>query len=53
MKYAEYVIAAYAIFFLFLAWDFLAPLIRIRKAIRAAKLRSKRESSRHTSSGAS
>lgn len=51
MKYVEYVAAAYAIFFLFLAWDYLAPLIRIRKAIRSAKLRLKRESSRNTSSG--
>ena len=51
MKYAEYVAAAYAVFFLFLAWDYLAPVLRIRKAIRSAKLRAKRETSRNTPSG--
>lgn len=51
MNYLEYVVAAYAVFFLFLLWDFVAPLIRARKAIRAARLRIKRESSRQNASG--
>lgn len=51
MRYLEYVIAAYGVFFAFLAWDFAAPMIRVRKAIRAARLRIKREAARKNSSG--
>ena len=51
MKYLDYIVAAYAVFFAFLAWDLLAPLIRARKAIRAARLRIKRESSRKQPAG--
>ena len=46
MSYLGYVLGAYAVFALFLAWDFLAPrwqLARIRRAIAA---RDRREHAR-------
>ena len=42
MTYLEYVIGAYAVFALVLAWDFLAPRLQVRRELRAA-----RETRRH------
>lgn len=42
MSYAGYVTAAYALFFLFLAWDFLVPWLQVRRELRAARLRARR-----------
>lgn len=36
-QYAEYVIACYALFALMLAWGFIAPRLRIARALRAAR----------------
>ena len=42
MNYREYVIAAYALFALVLAWDFVVPKLQVRMALRAARLRASR-----------
>ncbi len=42
MSYLPYVIAAYAVFALVLAWDWLAPRLLIRRELRAARLRAAR-----------
>jgi heme exporter protein D len=49
MSYREYVIAAYGVFFLVLAWDFVAPRIEIARQLRAAKLRAARAQARPAS----
>jgi len=36
-KYAEYVIACYALFALMLVWGYLAPRLRIARELRAAR----------------
>ena len=46
MSYFGYVVAAYAVFFVVLLWDFVAPRIDIARQLRAAKLRSTRAASR-------
>jgi len=38
MSYQNYVIAAYAVFVAVLAWDYVAPRLRIRQLLRAARL---------------
>ena len=38
MSYLEYVVAAYAVFAAVLAWDFIAPRVRIAQTLRAARL---------------
>jgi heme exporter protein D len=43
MSYFEYVAAAYAVFAVVLAWDFVAPKLLLRQQLRAAKLRVARE----------
>ena len=43
MSYAGYVIAAYAVFVVVLAWDFIAPKLQLRAQLRAARLRVVRE----------
>ena len=43
MSYAGYVIAAYALFALVLAWDFVAPKLQLRAQLRAARLRAARD----------
>ena len=43
MSYFEYVVAAYAVFAVVLAWDFVAPKLQLRAQFRAAKLRATRE----------
>lgn len=51
MNYLGYVVAAYAVFFVFLLWDFLVPWLRARKIVRAARLRAIRATSRPPTSG--
>jgi heme exporter protein D len=43
MSYVEYVVAAYAVFAVVLAWDFIAPKLHLRQQLRAAKLRAARD----------
>lgn len=43
MSYFEYVVAAYAVFAIVLAWDFVAPKLQLRAQLRAARLRAMRE----------
>ena len=38
MSYLEYVVAAYAVFAAVLAWDFVAPRVRIAQTLRTARL---------------
>ena len=38
MSYAGYVLAAYLLFVAVLLWDFIAPRIRTRRLLRAARL---------------
>jgi heme exporter protein D len=56
MSYQGYVTAAYLVFAAVLLWDFIAPRIRIRQLLRAARLLAARRaaaavSSSHTSPG--
>jgi heme exporter protein D len=46
MSYRDYVIAAYAVFGIVLAWDFIAPRLDVRRQLRAARLRATRAASR-------
>jgi heme exporter protein D len=43
MSYLEYVVAAYAVFFVVMLWDFVAPKLQVRAQLRAARLRAKRK----------
>ena len=43
MSYQGYVTAAYVVFVVVLAWDFLAPHLQVRQALRAARLRAARQ----------
>ncbi|NYZ61255.1 heme exporter protein CcmD [Luteimonas deserti] len=45
MSYLEYVVAAYAVFAAVLAWDFVAPRVRIAQTLRAARLLAARRDS--------
>ncbi len=47
MSYREYVIAAYAVFALVLAWDFIVPRLQVRAALRATRLRTARTATRN------
>ena len=47
MSYREYVIGAYAVFALFLAWDFLVPRLRLARIRRNIVQRAKRDAARH------
>ncbi len=47
MSYIEYVVGAYAVFAAYLAWDFLAPRLRIGRTRRAIALRARREAARN------
>ena len=49
MSYRNYVIAAYCVFVILLAWDFVVPRIQRRSLLRAAKLRAARNTSRTAS----
>lgn len=46
MSYAGYVFAAYAVFVLVLAWDFVAPRLRIRQVLRRLQLQQRRRDAR-------
>ena len=46
MSYRDYVIAAYAVFAIVLAWDAIVPQLQVRAALRAAKRRVARAGSR-------
>lgn len=46
MSYANYVLAAYAVFVVALLWDFVATRVRIRQLLRAVKLRVARHAAR-------
>ncbi len=46
MSYRDYVIAAYCVFAIVLAWDFVVPIMQRRAFLRAAKLRVARNTSR-------
>ncbi|WDS36546.1 heme exporter protein CcmD [Pseudoxanthomonas sp.] len=43
MTYLHYVIAAYAVFVLVLAWDFIVPRLQIRRLLRDARQRGSRQ----------
>ncbi len=45
MSYQNYVVAAYCVFAVVLAWDFVVPRVQRRAAFRAAKLRVERNTS--------
>ena len=46
MSYREYVIAAYAVFFIVLAWDFASTRIQIARQLRMARRRHARDAPR-------
>lgn len=43
MSYLPYIIAAYAVFALVLAWDGLTPWLKQRRLLRSIRLRAARE----------
>ena len=48
MSYIEYVVAAYAVFVAVLAWDFVAPRVRIAQLMRALRLVASRRAAAST-----
>ena len=50
MTYASYVLAAYLVFAAVLLWDFVAPRIRTRQILRAARLLAARRAAARTES---
>ena len=46
MSYRDYVIAAYAVFFLVLGWDFVSTRLQVARQLRMARRRQAREASR-------
>ena len=46
MSYANYLIAAYAVFVLVLAWDYVATRLQIRRELRNARQRATRKAAR-------
>lgn len=52
MTYAGYVIAAYAAFAVVMLWDALMPQWQIARALRAARLRARRDAARRTTPAA-
>ena len=48
MSYRDYVIAAYAVFAIVMLWDYIAPRLQIRAALRAVRLRASRAATRAT-----
>jgi len=48
VSYREYVIAAYAVFALMLAWDYLAPRFAIARQLRAARRLAARKAAHPT-----
>lgn len=53
MSYQGYVTAAYLVFVVVLAWDFVAPRLQVRQVRRAARLRAARQAQAAQASGAS
>ncbi|RRN55055.1 heme exporter protein CcmD [Pseudoxanthomonas sp. SGNA-20] len=43
MSYLPYVVGAYAVFAAVFLWDFLAPRLQVRRQLRAARLRARRD----------
>ncbi|MEO5595705.1 MAG: heme exporter protein CcmD [Lysobacteraceae bacterium] len=50
MTYLPYIIAAYAVFAIVLAWDALTPWLRQRQLLRKIRLRALRDESRNPAS---
>lgn len=48
MSYRDYVIAAYAVFAAAMLWDYIAPRLQIRAALRAVRQRAARAAARTT-----
>ena len=48
MSYLNYLVAAYAVFVVVLAWDYVATRLQIRRQLRNARLRASREAARAT-----
>jgi heme exporter protein D len=46
MTYQGYVTAAYSVFAIVMAWDFLAPRLQLRLQLRSARLRAARDAKR-------
>ena len=46
MSYLNYLIAAYVVFAVVLAWDYIATHLQIRRQLRNARLRAAREAAR-------
>jgi heme exporter protein D len=46
MSYREYVIAAYAVFAVVMLWDYIAPKLQLRAALRTVRLRAARGANR-------
>ena len=46
MSYLQYVLGAYAVFALYLAWDFWAPRLRLARTRREIAARARREAAR-------
>jgi heme exporter protein D len=52
MTYLPYIVGAYAVFGIVLAWDGLAPLLKYQRLIRAVRQRAARESAKRDRSAA-
>lgn len=50
MEYRNYLIAAYAVFFIVLGWDFFAGHWQVRRELRQARKRAARDAARSTPS---
>ena len=48
MSYQNYVIAAYAVFVIVLAWDFVSTRLQVRRELRNARLRATRQAATRT-----
>ena len=46
MSYREYVIAAYAVFAMVMLWDYIAPKLQLRAALRTVRQRAARNANR-------
>ena len=52
MSYLPYVIGAYAVFVIVLAWDFLLPRLQLRQLLRSARQRQARAQARRVAAHA-
>lgn len=50
MEYRNYLIAAYAVFFIVLGWDFVSSRLQIRRELRNAQRRAARGAARSPAS---